>query len=257
MHNPFTCKDYFQEILKVETTKESMDIPIYGLEWKYAGILENIDTIRIASYESSTYNNSGLKISLVDKTDIIVKILNILEKNLKFKNLTVIEECNIISNRVKQEGTILNIPIEWTKYPYLFSFYLTLYRAIIELDIVKFKDYKLETLINELFDNSKPIVTDCSFLIKGTKNLFILLYNGKILKPEKTYKDFTYTTNSIHSQSGISNTLQYQTKFKEEIDATVSKIQDKNKGSEKLQTTSKDKTSKSRRVKKKPSTITI
>ena len=258
LHAPFMCKDYFQEICKVELSTISMVNPIYGLPWSYQGLFKDIDTLRVCCFESVYYKNYGFKVPIKDKADIIISIFNSLEKNLKFKTLTTVDYCNIAESTEythNPEGFILNIPLEWVKYPYLVSFYFTLCRAIIELDVKEFPDYNFNTMLDKLFINSKSVSCDSIFLIKPSQNLFSLLYYGEIPVPEKTYEDFEYNSESIHNDSGISTTFKKQLKFKQQIDDRIIKIEKEKTNS--ISPKNKNKAPITRRVKKKSEPITV
>ena len=71
LHAPFMCKDYFQEICKVELSTISMVNPIYGLPWSYQGLFKDVDTLRVCCFESVYYKNHGFKVPIKDKADII------------------------------------------------------------------------------------------------------------------------------------------------------------------------------------------
>lgn len=191
-HKLARCKDYIQDIYWSEYTKKDVNDQ-YGFYWKH----DNNDKIIDKDFvDVLLVPDKGY--SLKDKSDNIIKMLNILENELNIPNST------ITFSSTDDKDIIITYNNKWAEKPYLISLYFLLLRASLYFkgenlnDVFEYLIEISKTNINKFYSST---VSQLNSIIKQDKLKTIFI--DKIL-PDNNYKD-SLDQGHAHNYSGIMN----------------------------------------------------
>lgn len=214
LHQPVGCKDYLQDIVYTELTKNT--VKVFGVTTKFKGFINDKESLKLCLFYNSNGSNQTNEVitptKLPDGIEVNLQdFLNTFEASMNFKQSEV--------TRV-EDYLIVDFSVEWIKYPHLFSLFTLLCRMG-----GQFKDIDvLEYLNKEVID----FPLDMYDFYQLRKDLVPYKYLVYLLEGGEVYGEYTWDNiltrdydlqgkNETIHESGIMKMCNQSVKFKEFI----------------------------------------